>query len=413
MNYNESPIHSLMNQEVSTPPTTETIKSTTTYDTSSYDSDIDELEHEILNLSDRGSPNRNFSDDKNNFLPDGRVRAHIINDDSTPSNSKSVKHKKKNKFAKISKNNMKRGRGNKEINQVNHDDTSSCDESNDHNQNHALKSQAYQKELLIEKGKKLCEIILDSPNNSTKEIQRMSYNSSEISNTLNAMNKEPIAISDINSAKNRILQWYNQGTRCDLIQDEIHRYKLYHLKILYDIYNELVSLGQKLNLDKDTEIGNIKSWVTSTVINTLKVSERTERRYRSGCTRLQQLLDNGITYQQLVKAGCTPTTFYVDTSDYSLFLSQLPSNIKSSNNARLSALSNFTDISSSKSIDKRNNEAHLITSSDKNAGSNNRAICDSEIIIDGNSRGLDYFLYTLILLIKILKLNLIYRQKNG
>jgi hypothetical protein len=148
--------------------------------------------------------------------------------------------------------------------------------------------------------------------------------------------------------------------------------------MLNDIYNELVNLGKKLNSDEQTAIGNIKSWVSSFIKNTLKVSERTERRYRSGCNRIQQLLKNGVTYQQLVKAGCTPTTFYADMSEYKLFLAQLPINIKS-DNIRSSSLSNFTNISTPKAIIKSNQEASL---SGQNFESHTTVISDDDIVVD-------------------------------
>src|SRR5437660_875720 len=122
----------------------------------------------------------------------------------------------------------------------------------------------------------------------------------------------------------RVLQWYNQGLQCDSIQLEVHKYKLHHLKILLDIYNDLINLFHQLNENKSTSTGKVKSWITSIIRKTLNVSDRTERRYRYGCIRINLLLNEGITYEQLIQAGCTPSTFYVDQTYYDLFLSQLP-----------------------------------------------------------------------------------------
>ncbi|CAB4438104.1 unnamed protein product [Rhizophagus irregularis] len=327
------------NQEISTPPTVETIKSSTNCETSSSDSDFDELEREIFDLS----------------------------DNSTKSNPFQLKkpHVKKN-------------------NKKNSDNDYEEYDSDDHQQQSKFQN-IKQKESLIEKGKQLCRILSNSSNDDD-QIQRKSFNSSqEISNALSIINNDQISIIDIDTAKSRLLQWKNQGSQCELIQNEIHRYKLYHLKMLHDIYNDLVNLGQKLNTNKKTAIGDVKTWVASTIKTTLKVTKRTERRYRSGCTRIKQLLDIGITYQQLVEAGCTPTTFYVHNSHYKMFLLQLPAHIRRNISAQSSSLTNFTSLSTSKAIVKSNKKARLTESS-------TIVINDDETVVNENitkSKGLE------------------------
>src|ERR1700761_945848 len=106
----------VQNQEISTPPTVETIKSSTTYASSdSNDSNFDELEHEILYLT----------------------------DDSVKSNPFQLKkpHVKKN-------------------NKKNYDYYDE-DESDDHQQS-KFKKNTDRKESLIEKGEQLCRILSNS-----------------------------------------------------------------------------------------------------------------------------------------------------------------------------------------------------------------------------------------------------------
>src|SRR6266498_5187120 len=126
---------------------------------------------------------------------------------------------------------------------------------------------SHTQKTLIKKGQRLRQVL----KNHT-EAQETSYNSSlEISNASSFINEKLILIHDIESAKSRILQWYNHSNHCNLIQGK--PYKLQHLRMLYDIYEELINLGHKLKKK------GIKSWILTIVIETLKVDERTERRH--------------------------------------------------------------------------------------------------------------------------------------
>ncbi|RGB39441.1 hypothetical protein C1646_754489 [Rhizophagus diaphanus] len=242
------------NQEISTPPMVETIKSSTNCETSSSDSDFDELEREIFDLSDNSTKSNPFQ----------LKKPHV-------------------------KNNNKKNSDN---------DYEGEDDSDDHRQQSKFQN-FKQKASLIEKGKQLDD-----------QIQRKSINSSqEISGALSIINKDQISIIDIDTAK----------------------YKLYHLKMLHDIYNELVNLGQKLNTNKNTTI----------------------------------------------EAGCTPTTFHVHNSHYKMFLLQLPDHIRRNISAQSSSLSNITSISTSKAIVKSNKKAHL-------TGSSTILINDDEKVVNEN-----------------------------
>ncbi|GBB84845.1 hypothetical protein RclHR1_11410003 [Rhizophagus clarus] len=338
------------NKEISSmPPTVETIKSSTNYKTSSYDSnsDINELDREILDLSDYDSSESNpFKSHTLDNLPVKKNQVIKKNDDRQSTNNYEEERESVGR------------------------------------QQHKFQKNVDRKESLIEKGKKLCQILNSS--NYNNQIQRISHNSlQEISNALNIINnKEQISITDIDSAKNRLLQWHNQDNQCEIIQNEIHKYKLYHLKMLYDIYSGLANLGKELNTNKQTAIGNIKSWVSSIVKNTLVVSDRTERRYRSGCIRIQSLLENGITYQQLVNAGCTLSTFYGDSADYKLFVMQLPTHIRNNVGNQSNSLTKFTNILTTT---KNNKKVRLTTTFNKKLGSsivmsNDKAVIDENAV---------------------------------
>ena len=72
-------------------------------------------------------------------------------------------------------------------------------------------------------------------------------------------------------------------------------------------------------------VGNVKSWVIQFMCKNLNINAKSEQRNRLGCDRLRLLHKDGISSEQLVKAGCKKCDFFVKQENYNIFLSQIPS----------------------------------------------------------------------------------------
>jgi hypothetical protein len=176
--------------------------------------------------------------------------------------------------------------------------------------------------LLIKKGKKLREILLNPLSN--KNSSAISNESrSEILNAFAELTAGTVKIVDIKTATQRIQQWKVQESHCLNFQMAIESYSLLHLISLVDIYKDLMKLGEKLRADSKQGVKNAKNWVIKFARNELGIGVKKEQRFRIGCERLQQLFMKGITSEQLVQAGCRRSDFFAKQENYNFFLSQV------------------------------------------------------------------------------------------
>lgn len=170
--------------------------------------------------------------------------------------------------------------------------------------------------ILLKKGKQLREILLNEPLlNDTMCIS----NESLVSEITVELNTDPIKIIDEDSAVKRIKQWEMLGKKCATITMAAEVYNLLHLMSLVDIYESLIRIC------KDTSQRRITTWVSQFMINNLNINQKMEQRNHIGCNRLRNLYDEGITSEQLVRAGIKKCDFFAKKEDYDIFLSQIPS----------------------------------------------------------------------------------------
>jgi hypothetical protein len=177
--------------------------------------------------------------------------------------------------------------------------------------------------LLLKKGRKLRDILLEQTNVNDELLVTSEQSKAEIANILVTLSAEPIEITDEHSAKDRIEQWQNQELDCEKFRIAAESFNLLHLVSLVQIYNDLTKLGEKLKSDPKSNVKNVKSWVILFMRTVLKISRKMEQRNRLGCERLNKLFNNGITYMQLAQAGCRKCDFFVKQKDYDIFLSQI------------------------------------------------------------------------------------------
>ena len=140
-----------------------------------------------------------------------------------------------------------------------------------------------------------------------------------IMNALVAISAEPIQIKNEKSALERILQWKAQEQQCIKFQNAAETYNLLHLASLVRIYEELIEIGKKMKKN------NVKKWVVNFMCSNLGINRKMEQRNRVGCDRLRNLFSEGISCEQLVRAGCRKCDFFAKKENYEIFLAQIPS----------------------------------------------------------------------------------------
>ncbi|RGB32980.1 hypothetical protein C1646_743626 [Rhizophagus diaphanus] len=201
-------------------------------------------------------------------------------------------------------------------------------ETSDDNDNNKLDPLQF---LLLKKGRKLNKILLRPPINDDDALIISNQSESKIINIINELLVEPIRIIDENSAESRIYQWKNQELQYEKFRVALESYNLLHLMSLIQIYDDLLKVGEEIKNNPEKNIKNVKIWVFDFVRNKLNIKSKLEQRNRLGCNRLLQLFNEGITSEQIVKAGFHKCDFFVKQQDYDIFLSQISSSLNLSN----------------------------------------------------------------------------------
>ncbi|PKK64050.1 hypothetical protein RhiirC2_854588 [Rhizophagus irregularis] len=232
-------------------------------------------------------------------------------------NKKNCKNDKNDDIEKSNKNKSKAQKR-----KINHIETS------DDNNNNKLDPLQF---LLLKKGRKLNKILLRPPINDDDALIISNQSESKIINIINELLVEPIKIIDEDSAEARIYQWKNQELQYEKFRVALESYNLLHLMSLIQIYDDLLKVGEEIKNNPEKNIKNVKIWVFDFVRNKLNIKSKLEQRNRLGCNRLLQLFNEGITSDQIVKAGFHKCDFFVKQQDYDIFLSQIPSSLNLSN----------------------------------------------------------------------------------
>lgn len=197
-------------------------------------------------------------------------------------------------------------------------------EKDDDNNNNKLDPLQF---LLLKKGRKLSKILLRPPVNDDDALIISNQSESKIINIINELSVEPIKIIDENSAEARIYQWQKQELQYEKFRVALESYNLLHLMSLIQIYDDLLKVGEEIKNNPEKNIKNVKIWVIEFIRNKLNIKSKIEQRNRLGCNRLLKLFNEGITSDQLVKAGFHKCDFFIKQEDYNIFLSQIPSSL--------------------------------------------------------------------------------------
>jgi hypothetical protein len=237
----------------------------------------------------------------------------------------------------------------------NEDDNLPLEESLVQNDDHLNAAQM----LLLNKGKKLREILMESSDDAHK-LSISKDSNIKIMDIVTELSAEPIEITDVNSAAKRIQQWKNQEKQYSEFLIAAESYNLYHLMSFVQVYEDLLRIGGEiLKKDPKNNIKSIKSWVIKIVCDNLGINQKMEQRQRLGCDRLRSLFNEGITCDQLARAGLKKCDFFTSQSYYDIFISQIPSMesrrsiLSSSTESRLSEVTSAEASNSTRIDDKK------------------------------------------------------------
>ena len=127
-------------------------------------------------------------------------------------------------------------------------------------------------------------MLADSQFNDDHHLITEQSNTSEMFNILSELSKDDaIKVVDEKSAKNRINQWKRQESQCKKFIITTESFNLLHLMLLVQIYDNFITLGEKLSSDPKSNIKNVKSWIIKFMYNVLNINRKTEQRNRLEC----------------------------------------------------------------------------------------------------------------------------------
>ncbi|GES99666.1 hypothetical protein GLOIN_2v1815048 [Rhizophagus clarus] len=135
---------------------------------------------------------------------------------------------------------------------------------------------------------------------------------------------EQIKIIDMPSAKKRVTQWIYQKQKSDQIELAFKAYKFYHRMNLIYIYEEFKQfVADKYNDDVDKQELLERQLERDLFCALQQITPRTERRRKESSKRLRDLINGGITFDQIVDVGMSVTDFEADNIYYMNFLTAL------------------------------------------------------------------------------------------
>ena len=179
--------------------------------------------------------------------------------------------------------------------------------------------------LLLKKGGKLRDILLNLPHHINDDALTNSNElKSEVMKALVELSADQIKITNEKSAKERIQQWKSQEQQCEKLQISAESYNLMHLMSLVEVYEDIMKIGESLKSDPKNNVTNVKRWVIKFMCENLGITSKAEQRNRLGCERLHYLFNEGITCEQLAQAGCRKCDFFVSQKNYEIFFKQIP-----------------------------------------------------------------------------------------
>ncbi|CAB5370262.1 unnamed protein product [Rhizophagus irregularis] len=208
------------------------------------------------------------------------------------------------------------------------EDDKSGEELNFKKKEKALKNKDKKIEKFIQYGQELREKAIkaiqdDSQLATNNNDSLVNYNRNLVK-SFEVFSNEPIKIIDITSAEKRVSQWISQKESSDKIESALKVYKFYHrinLIYIYEEFNQFVTNKYADDVEKQEVLE--RQLERDMFCALQQIVPRTERRRKESSKRLRDLIDAGITFDQIVDIGMTITDFETDNIYYLKFLSAL------------------------------------------------------------------------------------------
>ncbi|RIA85496.1 hypothetical protein C1645_741517 [Glomus cerebriforme] len=150
---------------------------------------------------------------------------------------------------------------------------------------------------------------------STTLLQR-----NNLSCSLNVMGADPIKVTDEESAKARANQWVQQRNEIEKVGTAFKSFKLYHRLTLKYVYDDINKIAKSKYPGKK---GLQRKFEKDIICAQEGVVKRSELRMKTSAIRIHQIIDSGITFDQINKIGMKVTDFEVGDKLYNKFLSSL------------------------------------------------------------------------------------------
>jgi hypothetical protein len=170
-------------------------------------------------------------------------------------------------------------------------------------------------------GKSLRKIVVRSIRNSTANCSNeTSLIKHKQDFTLETLSNEPIEIIDILSAERRVKQWINQQQQTDKAELAFKAYKFYHRMNLIYIYDDFKEYITHEYCDDTAKQELLERQLERDMFCAFQnIVPRTERRRKESAIRIRNLINTGITFDQIVSTGMSLTDFEADNLYYNKF----------------------------------------------------------------------------------------------
>ncbi|CAB4436588.1 unnamed protein product [Rhizophagus irregularis] len=165
--------------------------------------------------------------------------------------------------------------------------------------NHPINKNTISEE--IEDDKSGEELNLRKKEKATNNNDSLVNHNQNLIKSFEVFSNEPIKIIDIASAEKRVSQWISQKESSDKIESALKVYKFYHrinLIYIYEEFNQFVTNKYADDVEKQEVLE--RQLERDMFCALQQITARTERRRKESSKRLRDLIDAGITFDQIV-----------------------------------------------------------------------------------------------------------------
>ncbi|CAB4410212.1 unnamed protein product [Rhizophagus irregularis] len=205
----------------------------------------------------------------------------------------------------------------------------------------ALKNRDKKFEKFIQYGQELREkaikAIQDHSQLATNNNDSLVNHNQNLIKSFEVFSNEPIKIIDIASAEKRVSQWISQKESSDKIESALKVYKFYHrinLIYIYEEFNQFVTNKYADDVEKQEVLE--RQLERDMFCALQQIMARTERQRKESSKRLRDLIDAGITFDQIVditldlqtiKDSCESDDVSVERPNLKIMLNKLTESI--------------------------------------------------------------------------------------